>query len=77
MRRERLYNDLSLKLTAPCPTRYLGEKLESAFAGSEIRHVQSEIRVKDSNEGDIGEMETFGNHLGADDDVDFSLVKGT
>ena len=37
--------------------------------------MQAEVRVEHAYEGDIGEVQAFGDHLGADDDVDFALAK--
>ena len=37
--------------------------------------MQAKVRVENTNEGDIGEVQAFGDHLGADDDVDFTLAK--
>ena len=37
--------------------------------------MQAEVCVEHTNERDIGEVQAFGDHLGADDDVDFALAK--
>ena len=70
-----LNDDFSFKLTTSCPTCDLGEQLEGALTGAEIGNVQAKVRVEHTNERDIGEVQAFGDHLGADDDVDFALAK--
>ena len=70
-----LDDDFSFKLTTSGPTCDLGEQLEGALTGAEIGNVQAEVCVEHTNEGDIGEVQAFGDHLGADDDVDFALAK--
>ena len=37
--------------------------------------MQAEVRVEHADEGDIGKVQAFGDHLGADDDVDFALAE--
>lgn len=49
----------------------LGEELESTFAGAEVGGVEREVGVEDADEGDVGEVESFGDHLSAEEDVDF------
>jgi hypothetical protein len=48
----------------------LGEELEGAFAGAEVGGVEGEVGVEDADEGDVGEVESFGDHLGAEENVD-------
>ena len=50
--------------------------MEGPLAGAEIGHVQREIGIDDSDQSDVGEMQTFGDHLGADEDVDLARAKG-
>jgi hypothetical protein len=49
---------------------YLSEKLEGAFRGAKIRYVQTEIGVEDSDERDVRKIQTFGDHLRADEDIE-------
>ena len=56
---------------APCAPRHLCEELESPFTSSEIRKVQSEVGIDDSNERHIRKVQTFRDHLSADEHIDF------
>ena len=53
----------------------LGEELEGAFAGAEIGGVKGEVGIEDADESDVGEVEAFGDHLGAKEDVDLLGTK--
>lgn len=75
--REGLNKDFALDFAAPSPSGNLGEELEGAFACAEVGHLESDIGIDDSDEGDPGEVEAFGDHLGADEDVDFTGAKGS
>ena len=46
--------------------------MKGAFARTEIWHVQGEVSVDDSNERDIREMETLGDHLSAEENIDLA-----
>lgn len=70
-----LHKDFALDFAASRPACNLGEELEGAFARSEIWHLEADVGIDDSDEGDAGEIESFGNHLGADKDVDFAGAK--
>ena len=67
---EGLDDDFALQLAAPGPPSDLGDELEGALAGAEVWDVEAEVGIKDANEGDVGKMEAFGDHLGADEDID-------
>ena len=75
--RECLDKDFALDFAAASPSGDLGEELEGAFACAEVGHLESDVGVDDSDEGDAGEVEAFGDHLGADEDVDFTGAKGS
>lgn len=49
----------------------LGEELESCFGGAEIGEGESGVCVDDADECDAGVVVSFGDHLCADEDVDF------
>ena len=49
----------------PGPAGNLGQQLKSAFTGSKIRKTQGKIRTDNADQGDVGEIMPFGNHLGA------------
>lgn len=76
VRGEGLDDHLPFQVAAAGAAGDLGEQLEGAFAGAEIGDVEAEVRIEDADEGDIGEVESLGNHLGADEDVDFMGFEG-
>ena len=71
VRGESLDDDFAFKLAASGTPGDLGDELEGALARAEIRDVQAEIRIQNPDQGDVGEMQSFGDHLRADKDVDF------
>lgn len=48
----------------------LSEELESALACAEVGSVKGEVGIEDADEGDIGKVEPFGDHLGAEENID-------
>ena len=48
----------------------LGKQLESAFVAAEIGHREQAVGPHDDGQGEPLEIETLGDHLGADQDVD-------
>ncbi len=46
--------------------------MERALGGAEIGHVQGHVGVDDADEGDVGKVQTFRDHLRADEDVDLA-----
>ncbi len=48
----------------------LGEELESAFFGGEIREGEAGVGLNDSDGSEVGKVEPAGEGLGADEDVD-------
>jgi len=74
-RRERLDDDFAFHVTAPSATRHLSQELEGPFAGAKVRLVQRQVGVDDANECHIGEMKALGDHLGAQQYVDFARAK--
>ena len=50
----------------------LGDELEGAFGGAEVGDMESDVGLDDADEGDLGEIESLGDHLGADEDVEFA-----
>src|ERR1051325_4110170 len=69
---ESLYDDFAFDVAAAGAARNLGEQLKGALAGAEIWLVQRQIGVNDPDQSDIGEVETLGNHLRAEQDVNFA-----
>src|ERR1700737_2112927 len=54
------------------PARHLTEKLEAALGGPEIRQIDSNIGVDDSHQSDIRKIQSLGDHLSSEQDVDFA-----
>ena len=55
----------------------LGDELEGAFGGAEVvGDAERAVGGEDTDEGDIGEVEAFGNHLGAEEDVGLFGAEG-
>ena len=63
-------DDFAFEFAASGASGDLSDELEGTLTGAEIRNMQAEVGVENSNQSDIGKMQTFGNHLGADEDID-------
>ena len=74
-RRERLHKHFARRLAAAGASGDLREKLERAFAGAEIGQMQREIGVDDADERDVRKMQTFRDHLRADENIDLAGAK--
>ena len=74
-RRESLHENFALNIAAPGATGDLREELKRALASAEVRQVKADIRVYDAHQRDIGEIKPLGNHLRAEQDVDFAVTK--
>src|SRR5690554_4472225 len=70
-----LNDDLSGAVGAAGAAGDLGEKLEGALGGAEVREVEAHVREHDADQRDVGEVVAFGDHLGADEDVDLASTK--
>jgi len=53
----------------------LGDELEGAFFGSEVWDGERSVGAEDADEGDIWEIESFGDHLGAEHEFDVALTE--
>ena len=53
---------------------YLGNKLKSAFLGGIIWEKEASISLDNADGGEFWQIETFGDGLGANDDVDFTIT---
>ena len=62
-------DDVAGEFAATSASGDLGEELEGAFAGAEIRSVEGGVGGEDADKGDVGEVVSLGNHLGSDEDV--------
>lgn len=59
-----------IEVTTTDTTDDLGEKLESALLGGEIRESKAGIGLDNADGGEMGEIKTTGKGLGADEDID-------
>src|SRR5207244_1430556 len=53
----------------------LGDELEGTLSGAEIGEGESGVAGDDADEGDIGIIQTLGDHLGAEEDFDFAATE--
>ncbi len=74
-RRERLHDHFPFDIAAARAARHLREQLKGAFAGTKIGNVQAEIGVNNPHQRHVGEVQPFGDHLRADENVDFAGPK--
>jgi hypothetical protein len=51
--------------TSPRTTCYLGQQLKGPLGGAEVREIESGIGIDSTDQGDVWEIQPFGNHLGA------------
>src|SRR6267378_1584727 len=65
-----LHENFTQRFAATGPPRHLGEQLKSSFARPEIGKMQRQIGVDDSDQGHVWKMQTLGDHLCSDQDVD-------
>src|SRR5947209_6973680 len=70
-----LHKHFARRFAASSASGHLGEKLKSALACAEIRQMQGQIGVDNSDERYVRKVQTFGNHLRADQDVDLAGAK--
>ncbi len=70
VRRVGLDEDLALRFAAAGAAGDLGEQLEGALGGAEVGQVEREVGIEHADQGDVGEVESLGDHLGADEDVE-------
>jgi hypothetical protein len=71
-----LHDDLAASLTPACTTCNLGQYLESALGSSIVGQMKRCIRRDHAHQCDKGQIEPFGNHLGADQYIGAVLNKG-
>ncbi len=75
VRRESLDDDLAFDVATTRTAGNLHKELEGAFAGAKVGHVEGHVGVDDADERDVGEVQTFGDHLRADEDIDLAHAK--
>lgn len=59
-----------VEVAATDATDDLGEKLKSALFGGKVRESEAGIGLDDADGGEVGKIETTGEGLGADEDID-------
>ncbi len=67
---EGLHEDLPGDLAPAGASRDLDEELEGAFGSAEVGKVEGQVGIEHADERDVGEVEAFGDHLSADEDVE-------
>lgn len=65
-----------VEMTAADATDDLGEEVEGALFGGEVGEGEAGVGLDDADSGEFGEVETFGDGLGADENVDFAEFEG-
>src|SRR6266705_1706326 len=72
-----LHENFARRFTTSRASRDLREQLERSFAGAEIGQMKRQIGIDNSDERYIWKVQTFRDHLRADENIDFSGAKGT
>ena len=67
-----LHKNLAFHVPATGPTGNLRQQLKGAFPGAKIRLVQGHIGINDAHQRHVGKMQSFRDHLGAEQDVNFA-----
>ena len=65
-----LDQDVATQLPSPCSAGDLTQKLKRPLARPEVRQMNADICVHDSHQGDAREVESLGDHLCPEQDVD-------
>ena len=76
-RRISLHKNFACCFTTTRTTSDLGQELKGPLACAEVRHMEREIGVDDSDQRHIRKMQTLRDHLGADEDVDLARAEVT
>src|SRR5262245_42420409 len=74
-RRECLHNDFAFDVPAPGASGDLRQQLKRSFSRPEVRLMQCEVGVNDSDQSHVWKVQAFGDHLRADQDVDLAGAK--
>jgi len=70
-----LQDDPAALVRASGPPGDLGQGLENPFGGERVRQVQTDIRQHNPDQGYIGQVESLGQHLRANQHVGFAVGK--
>lgn len=76
VRRESLHHHFAAELAAPGSPGDLGQQLEGSLSGPKIGNVETDVGVENSDQGDFRKVKAFGDHLGADEQVDLFRLEG-
>lgn len=68
-----LNHDFAGFVGAARPSRHLSEQLKGVFRGAEVGSVEPDVGHDHADQGKVGEVQAFADHLGADEDVHFSV----
>src|SRR6185437_6921812 len=72
---EGLQNYFSRDLATPCATRNLRQQLEGAFRGAKVGKAERHIRANNSNQRDAVDVVALGDHLRADQEIEFAVAE--
>ena len=70
-----LHQDVAGQLAASGASGDLGEQLEDALGGAEVRQAESIVRADDPDKRDAVDVVALGDHLRADEQVDLAAVQ--
>ena len=70
-----MHENFALRFAASGSAGNLREQLKGPLARAEIRHMQRQICVDDPNQSYIWKVQTLGDHLRSDEDVDLAGTK--
>ena len=65
-------NDTTASNASSGTTSDLSDQLKSPLSGSEVGEVQGTVCIDHTNQEDIGEIQTFGNHLRSQQNIDIT-----
>ncbi len=71
-RRETLHDHFSLDVAAAGPTGHLHQQLKRPLTRAKVRQVQCHVRVNDPHQRHVREVQPFGDHLRADQDINLA-----
>ena len=69
--KQRLHHCLPSNVAAASPARNLGEQLKGALAGAKLGQAETDVRGNHADQRDPRKIVPFGDHLRADQHVDF------
>ena len=70
-----LHEDAAASVAAAGAPGDLGDELEGSLGGTEVGEVQRGVGVDHAYKRHVGEVEAFGDHLRAEEDVDFVIAE--